>query len=268
MRRGLTLTEVIVSLFLLMAGVLVMVNLFHSALRYRREVERKLQGTLMARSLMSEIRGWARDPLNFDSNWTAYDGQLLTDPDFPGFEARVEVEELGRVIYSPCSQFEVPQGALAHHLDRSLVAVAVEVGWGDPNPARRVRLVSYVGEPPRQLAATPVVVTRTGGAADPVPPDQTVDARAELRDDTGQPIADVSFSWGIQPSGTAPGNGTLLTDTVPRSQQTMTVQHFYVIHPHFTPPETGYAGGELKLRAAARYRGREVIGESTPIVFQ
>ncbi len=75
-RKGLGLTEVVISIFLLLAGVIVVVQLFHTALRNRRLVERN-----------------------------AYDGVSLTHPDFPSLTADVRVE-LDRALYSSCRELE------------------------------------------------------------------------------------------------------------------------------------------------------------------
>ncbi len=84
-----------------------------------------------------------------------------------------------------------------------MVAVEVEAGWGDPD--RTVLLTTLVGAPPQTLGS--VVVTVSGGSGTPVPRDQTIDHTAVLLDDAGQPIPDVTFSWGLVPTGVNPGNG-------------------------------------------------------------
>ncbi|MCA9792933.1 MAG: hypothetical protein KC910_14095 [Candidatus Eremiobacteraeota bacterium] len=261
MRRGLSLAETIVALFLLVAAMLVMINLFHSALRYRAMVVQQMQATALARKVMAEVRDWARDPVNFDSNWSPYRGVTLTDPDYPGLSAEVDCDELGRALYSPSTQLETLEGARARVLTRSLVPVRVQVNFGRD---REVTLFSYVGERPRPLGANPVVVTRTGGSPDPVPRDGTVDFGAQLLDSGGQPVADVTFDWAVKPVS---GNAMLDRQPVSRDFRSMVLVHRMVINDLVTPPEEGYASGTIEVQARARYHGQEVTNATVVSVL-
>ncbi len=267
MSKGMSLVEVVVSIFLLLVGILLVISLFHSALRRQQLSHKKALATLMARSMMAEIRGWARTPGNFDSNWTDYDGRTFTRSEFPGLEATVGVEELGRTLYTPCSDMETPYLNLAARMNRSVIPVGVEVGWGQPGPQNRVRLVSYIGDPLRQLPVTPVTVTRSGGDADPVPQNGTVEHTAQLSDTAGNPISDVTFGWNVEPD-IPPGAARLLPDTVERDQHRMNLSHSYIFQPRLPVPETGFVPGRVRVRAAARYHGRKVDNASAPVLLQ
>lgn len=262
-----SLVEVVVSIFLLLVGILVVVTLFHSALRRQQLTQKKATATLLARSLMAEMRGWARTPSNFDSNWAVYDGQVFVRPEYPGLRATVGVEEVGRTIYTPCSAMETPYLARAARMNRSVIPVAVEVDWGQAGPQNRVRLVSYIGDPPRPLPASPVAVARSGGDPDPIPQNGTVEHTAELRDSSNVVINDISFSWNIEPD-IPPGAGTLMHDSVERHQQRMNLSHSYVFQPYLAVPETGFVPGRARVRAVARYHGREVESASAAFELQ
>ncbi|MEW6282730.1 MAG: hypothetical protein AB1758_29235 [Candidatus Eremiobacterota bacterium] len=256
-RRALSLTEVVLASFLLLAVLLAVSQLMVSSARASRASEASARATMFAEAVLAEIRRWAETPANFRSNWSPYDGAVLTDPDFPGLQARVAVEEGGRRLYSPCSGLESLNPADPVTLDRSVVAVRVQVDWDPLNPAHRVRLVTLLDEPDRSPVS--IRVTRSG-PGDPIPQEGEITLTAELIDAAGNPVPDATFDWSVLP---VTGNGRFVSSTTPRSGVSGIYKHNYI--PPLGPPR--YVPGSLNLQVRALYRGRPVE-QSVPVVLQ
>lgn len=84
--------------------------------------------------------------------------------------------------------------------------VRVSVSWPPYTPASTFRLVSLIPEPRLSWRnANPIVVTLTGGAG-PLAHNATTTLQAQGYDSTGAPIADLIYSYYVQPD-TPPGAG-------------------------------------------------------------
>ncbi|MEW6278019.1 MAG: hypothetical protein AB1758_05305 [Candidatus Eremiobacterota bacterium] len=258
-RRGMSLTEVIISFFLLLTACLLVIRLFHSGFRHFQTTQRQAMATRLAEKVLDEVRAWAREPANFRSGWSTYRGVTRTDPDYSGLVARVDCDPAGRVVYSPCSSVEASMAPDSRQLDTSIVPVRVSVDWGGNRP---VTLMAYCPEPPRTAAR--VVVRRTGGPADPVPRDAMLDFTAELRDADDLPIMDVTFRWYVDPVAPGLGNATVDPSTSRDGRQGR-IRHWcgddLLGRPIYRP-------GTIRVRARAVYRGAEIWGESEPILLQ
>lgn len=239
------------AVFLILASIMVTVTLFHSALRYGQKSESRMLAAVFGRKVIAEIRHWAREPKNYDSDWTDLPGRILKDEDFPNFEARLECDTRNGQLTSPCSEFERLEGDLrAYRLQRAVVPIKVTVVWGSES----LILVSQVGEPLRELARTRIVLTRVSGDPNPVPPDGEVTVRAELHDSANRPIPGVRFSWSRQPGGGS-GNGTIVNNGLRVGNQA-TFQHVYTWNPFTDPAKTTHVPGDVSLGASCRYGGR------------
>ncbi|MEW6284181.1 MAG: hypothetical protein AB1758_36545, partial [Candidatus Eremiobacterota bacterium] len=140
-RRALSLLETTVALFLLLVIVLLVVRLYHTALRYAMESERLVLATRFAEKVQARVKAWAADPDNFRSTWTSWSS--VTDPDYPGMLARVERGEA--TLLSPCTSVETMFAPGERRLSRTVVSVRVSVRAG----TRDVRLHTYLAEPRR-----------------------------------------------------------------------------------------------------------------------
>jgi Tfp pilus assembly protein PilV len=261
--RAVSLAEAIVAIFLIVSAVMVSTSLFHSGLRYTRMTQTRAMAGMYGRKVMQEIRSWARQPANYDSDWSTYQGAELVDPDYPGFVARVACLAAGREALSPSLGLEEMYGARAYRLPRASVPVRVNVAWGQPE--QTLTLMSLVGEPERELDEDPtVVIQRVSGPAGPVPPRAEVGFTAQLRDSNGDPIPGIRFSWSLLP---VTGNATLLKGSLPRDGSAMTLKHEYEWNPLMSPPQVGPISGEVRLEAVCRYRGRRIVNAAPVVVF-
>jgi hypothetical protein len=259
LKRGVSFGEAVVAIFLILSSVIVTVTLFHSGMRYASSSQRRALAAVYGRKVMQQIRGWARVPANFDSDWSTYNNVVLTDPDYPGMEAQVDCVPTGRELLCPASELERDYGPRANSMERSVVPVRVQIDWGISG--REVRLVSLVGAPERGLPATLQVINTGGGLVAPL---GIVDFTTQLNDSASQPIPDVTYSWSILP---ITGNATLLKDIAPRDGSTMQLKHEYEWNPLMTPPQIGPISGQIEVEVVCRYRGTEV-SRVVPIQLQ
>ncbi|MBS2037856.1 hypothetical protein JST97_22920 [bacterium] len=252
-------------MFILLAGVTVMVRLFHTSLRYSTLVDNQSIATVLAERQMEKVRGWSRtihltQPF---SNWATCPGlgMTSTDTDFPGFE--IKVGATLQKIYSPCSLFESLFPASEQRtLNASTRKVTVSVYWGDQLEYDLVSLVSIpTGEPPNPATAT--VNAGTGTLSQGSRTSVSVSATNSL----GQPLPDLFFNYIIQPGAgnTGGGNGAL---DVARDGRTVTMRHCIYDLATPVPNITGYGVGTCTVRVLALYRGKPVQGATANIDMQ
>ena len=220
-RRGLTLAEAIIGLFLLTFGILVATRLFDAGLQHQASIERRALATKLAEKSMAQLRVWARTSIppnsvsssyNFDAaSWSP--AVPSTDPDYPGFQVSVRTSAV--TLYSPCSEFEQPYTAAGTARDMTRSARSVKILVTDPSNARfSVELVSWVTDPARHLAEVtmtavggtiPAVFEPAGDLANPAP-GSFVEFEAKGHYADGAEVPDLFFDWYTVPLG---GNGTV-----------------------------------------------------------
>ncbi|MEW6283748.1 MAG: hypothetical protein AB1758_34370 [Candidatus Eremiobacterota bacterium] len=270
-RRGATLAEAVLASFILLAGFLVLFNLFHAALRYGTWVEHQSLATLVAEKTLDELRAWSQDSsgggFNYDGSWSTYDGVTFTDPDYPEFQVTVQVQPGTRPLDVPSSTLEAPHAPDLRRMPSAVIPVEVEVRWDPLDPTRNVRLVSYIGEPPRRFRATnPLVVTPVGGVPNPVPRDAPVGFQVRAFDAQDRELENTMFTWAVVPVGTGPtgvpGNGTLVPGT--RNGRSVTFQNRY------QNPSGAWihTGGECVVRVQARCGPDLLTQDSQVLVLQ
>lgn len=246
--RGLSLAETVLALFLLTAGCLMMVQLFHQASRADRRTQQVESAIALGEKTLARVRSWASQPANFDSNWAAWN-TTLTDPEFPSLTAQVSSQAAGRALASPATRLEQPYGAQGRQLARMVVPVKVEVSWGT---AARDRLVlfTYCAAPAHPLAANPQVeVSNVPGA--PLVANSVAQVTAKLRDGAGQELTGMTFNWSLIP---VTGNGSLRPDLETRTGQSMSLQNMC----YLPTGQQAILPGEAAIAVQCRYRGRVI----------
>jgi len=262
-RSGLTLAEAIVSIFVMLAGVVVMVRLFHTGIRYQTLVDNQSTAVMLAEREMERVRGWSRKnhtspPSTLDfNNFLAenYPGRTpYQDSDFPGFEVKTVATAIK--IYSPCSLFEelypVSQQRV---IGSSLRKVTVTVSWGydrTNTSTRRLthQLTSLVGLPTGEKAAL-VDVDFIGSTS--VSKDDIRNVKVTATNPEGQAMPDLFYNYIVQSGlGDLGGGFGSVDDT--RDGRTAALRN--VIYDAQTPPApSGYGYGRCDLRCRALYRG-------------
>lgn len=271
--RGLTLAEAIVSIFVMLAGVVVMVRLFHTSLRYQTLVDNQSTAVMLAEREMERVRGWSRrnhtspgaslDFNNFLSD--AYPGKTAyEDTDFPGFQ--IQTAAVANAIYSPCSLFELLYPATERRVIRnSARKITVTVSWGwDPYKLAPIQheLTSLVAWPTCKFPPAPATPTVTGaGSAIPQGGPMPVTISAVNAD--SQTLGDLFYSYIVEPGAGNQGGGFGSVQDE-RDGRAATL-HNYILSAAVPPVITGYGVGKCNLRARARYRGIIVEGVKSDI---
>ncbi len=245
-----SLSEVVLAIFLLTAVVLMFVGTFHRALGYRRWSQRQMEATLLARSELDQLRLWARNSTNFSSDWSTKIGSK-TRPDHPGFTVLTE-RGPARELLSPASSLEVPSGD-PRRFPASAFPVAVEVAWSANGPRDRVRLTTLISEPNRLDPADDLTIRldRVSGP-NPLSGQQEADYRATALLPGGAPV-DAMFFWSVVPMT---GNATLLPPISRDGRQVRVKNALKVLR-------TGgwqVWPGQVRLMASTSYFGRTFSG--------
>ncbi|GMU56793.1 MAG: hypothetical protein AMXMBFR33_59390 [Candidatus Xenobia bacterium] len=254
-RRGISLAELVLSFFLLAAGIIVVAQLFHASLRRNSDSAQQARACLIAAAKLAEVREWAAATggggYNYD-NWGPYTNVTSNDPNEPMFQ--VTVRSAAHTVGSPATELETPQTE-PRTLTQSLRKVEITVAWG---AGRTYRLVSLVGDPARQLGANPVLVQATAGLTNPVPYGATVSYRATLRDSFGNPIPEVGMLWGVEP-----GTGDGVLDWTHRDGRTCRFLNRYYLRDGTAVP----VPGTCWVRATSLYDGQNATALGPQMVL-
>jgi hypothetical protein len=256
-RRGVTLLECIISLFLLGGAIFLVISLFHNGLRRQNQIQQEARAAELAQLVANEIREFASSPTNYLTGLSAYRGREQSYPNFQGFLVRTEVGSPAGLT-SPCSGLE---GRFTHPrvLQQSTIPVKISVLWGANNTSS-FSLHCQVREPKR--AADSIRVSRIDSTGSPVPVNGILEFQAELLDTAGQPIPGVGFAWTVRPIS---GNATFI-EPDSSDAQVGRFQHKYYFNPFTSDWEN--VPGDVRIEARARYWGEEFSGLSSVVVLQ
>ncbi len=262
-RRGLTLAETIIAIFILIAGFVVMSRLFHAALRYQATIDSQQIAVLLAESKMEEIRAWSRSlhaPRGTQAftNWNGCPGSSGATPDANYPDYTVSVTTTAQELYSPCSLFEqeFTNPAQRKCLESSARKVQIDVAWKD----RVFSLVSLVAAPPGEPAAAANALRVSPSAPVSLAAAQQQHFTAQAFDSNGNPLPDVTFLWYVA----GVGDGTV-AQTREGGASDLLNQIFDATPPPAGPLATGVGPGPCVMVARARYRGKDILGVSGPI---
>ncbi|MEW6282610.1 MAG: hypothetical protein AB1758_28630, partial [Candidatus Eremiobacterota bacterium] len=162
MNRGFNLAETVLAYFLLAGTIYLIVGLFHTGLRAHSRTQRLTEATRVAENTLARVRAWAREPDNYLSAWSRYNGVTFADPDQPGFQVRVDCRPPtpdSLDLFTPCRSLEADYLALGieRRMKGSVVPVRIRVSWGRSSQDQ-VTLWTHVAEPKRPLALVPTLV--------------------------------------------------------------------------------------------------------------
>lgn len=278
-RRGLTLAEAIVSIFVMLAGIVVMVRLFHTSLRYQTLVDNQSTAVMLAERELERVRGWSRKNhtspsavLDFNNFLTdSYPGKVpYEDPDYPGF--KIQTEASAHTINSPCSLFEaLYPAAQQRSITKACRKIKVTISWGwDPYSLAPLKheLTSLISWPTCKAnnasqAASASVTTGSTSIAQGGHLNATVTATNA----NGQVLSDLFYNYVVEPGGGDLGGGY---GTVEDARDGRTTKlHNFILNAATPPGISGYGVGRCSLRAKARYRGFDITdGVQTNIEMQ
>ncbi len=265
-RRGLSLVEAVVALFVFVAGALASFELALSACQDAGRVENLTQASLIGENVLDAIRNWAYIPDHYRTQWAIYDNQDIPIPDQPTFRVHTYLAPDQRNPISPCSQLLV--GLPSREITNSSRVVHVKVAWGKGGFRDSLDICATVNEPARNVRGTnPVVLTRLPPLVDPVAVNTTTRFQAALYDIDDQAIEGLHWEWlCVSNWDTSQGGmGTMLD--VPNQAmgaQIDLLHHFYRGDPdHPIPPHK--MPGAVVARASCVYDGVPYSLDSQPV---
>lgn len=200
--RGLSLSETVVALFLLLVATAIFFTLLNRTLHYQTRSRTQMQATWAAQRRLAQLQAGARGLGSAFYNAAAWAPLLAgptSDPDAPGVQLQAQVADLP--VDSPCSALEsvFPAGN-RRTVATGLKRLQVTASWG-PASGQRLVLGSLIGGPVPPVAS--LTVQQTSGGS-PVPHNGSIDLRAQAYDAGGQPVPDLVYLWYCKPiSGSA-----------------------------------------------------------------
>lgn len=193
---ALSLTEIVISLFLISFVALSILSMFQTGFSAQKRTMRANRASFITQTLVTEIRLWAKDYNNYSSSWTPYN-RTFPYPDDPTFTVTVRAQPGASPLYSPSaeleSQWEIhPKGARI--MPTAVVPVEIEVAW---STAQKDRLETflYVGEPWRDPTGATAVVTGPNPGNLSVGSTSTVSMT--LQDSSNRPFENLLATWKV-----------------------------------------------------------------------
>lgn len=245
--------ETVVALVLLSGCILLISVLIQRTSSYQKRSEALLDASALADKVMGDIRIWAGDPAHYDSDWSAWNGQVLSDADFPELQARVDVNRGVRVL-SPDFSSENPLSD-PRVLPQGCVEVRITAGKDLNSPVGRVSVWSMVASPSPNATTASIQVTAADTSPMAVGGSRQYDAQAF---DNGRPLPECTFEWRIHRVGNADADGNATSRDG---------RHFNVRHTasrwNSTLLINEPASGDVSLEAEARISGVLVRGSAT-----
>lgn len=259
-RRGVSLTEAVVAIFLLTAGFIVTSKLFHQALQYESRISTQQIAVTLAERQLELIRSWSRDfhrqPGNAFTNWAGCPGLGGPTPvsDYPDY--RMTVTTSAHTIASPCSEFEnLKAVGNRRQMNSTCRLVDIVINWSS---ARQYRLRSLVAVPAFQ-ASSVLTVKCTPASGTTVGQDGSFPIGVQVVDSTNAVLPDVFLAW----YNSGDGNGTL-DPNLDGSGGTFTNR----IAQDTTPVTYGYGIGACVIIAYGKARGQRIQGQTGNINVQ
>lgn len=158
-KRGLTLAEAVVAIFMLIAGFSIVAQLFHRSMQYSTRVTLRQQAVAIANRRLEDIRVWSRShhlpagtlPM---TNW----GPFATSPVLDAYDSFFEIttDFSQPSFYNPCTRFELVNPGAPERVDITAyrTQVTVTVSWGG-SARDSVRLTTYICAPTGKLSWHP-----------------------------------------------------------------------------------------------------------------
>lgn len=241
-REGLSITEVIVSSFLLALAVVSVAALTQFGARQERRAEQLKVCSQLASSYLAKTREWAQTTPQFQ-NWTGMEG-TFEEAEYPGYT--IEVRQFSHPLASICSQLEaLHPGPEQRQLLTSSLRLEVEAKGGSES----VTLTSLVG-PPRDREFASITLASTG-LVNPLPRLGEVEFQAQALDTDNQILNDVTFLWSVEAISST---GRIKNQTRWGSSAVF-VHHFRVDPALPAPGDIFGPAGNCRVVVEGRYRG-------------
>lgn len=257
-RRGLSMAEAIIAMFVLLGGFTVIFRLFHTAMQYSNVIDAQQQKVRVAQNKLEEIRAWSRvnhqpaGPTPF-TDWTHWHNLSGRDSEYPAIDWKVTVRNAP--LSSPCSLFEKAETVVDRRrlMPDSCKQITVEANTG--LGSHGVTLTTLIGQP--ATAELCQIELGTVGALN-IKHNQHVDFTAKLQTVSARVILDMFYHWTVN-SSLASGNGTF---SGPRTGRSATLTHVIHVRPGL---DVYCVPGPCRAHAVCTYRGKVYV-ETSPVI--
>ena len=251
--------------FILVSAFVVFAALLQGFFDSSTQTQLKTKAAIVASNQLARIRDWSRQSTdahpNFDILAAHFNG-TINDPDWPLYKITTTIST--PAMFSPCSELEKVNTVApnVHNMSSTYRKILLDISWDTIDPTRKARFATLLGSPARAVnTTTPVVVTALSGIPSTVPSSGcAVTFKAELIDDRGVPIPDVSFHWNVWPVTSLPG-GVGGDGSVVGDNNGFTATYNCV----FTGPDGSsqvVPNSDCVVRAVVQYHGKEYYGDS------
>ena len=247
------------ALFILSAAAFACMNLLWQSSSYQRQAGQLLAAVRLGQAALDGVRTWAYDPDNFAALGSVYADYRWPVPQHPDMRVLIQAPSAAGDRHSPNLSLEAGFGNRARVLAGLVWPVRVRIEWG-PHERQSHTITSLVGRPVDEVSR----LTVSGGAT-VLAKEEITRFQAALLTQDSTPIPAVTFDWSIVSefaTGT-PGMGSIDLSMDRLGQSVAMIHHFYA-----GDPDLPHVPGTVRLRAIARYGGREYRGYSDPIILQ
>lgn len=263
-RRGLSLSETVVALFLLLVAAAIFFTLLNRTLHYQSRSRTQMLATWAAQRRLAQLQSGARGlgaAFYSPASWAPLLAGPIADPDAPGVQLQAQVVD--HVVDSPCSALEsIFTAGSRRTVARGVKRLQITASWGSAT-TQRVVLYSLIGGPVPPIAS--LTVQQISGGS-PVPPNGSIDLSAQAYDSGGQPVPDLVYLWYCKPI-----SGSATVEPIDRAGRTGRLTH------RIRRPDGSYisfgpdplTGGprRCKVRVRVRANGIDTWGESSEILL-
>lgn len=193
-RGAFSLLEAVIAIFLLSYAALSVLSLTQSGFVAQKRNQEIAKANLVAQSVVSDIRLWARDINNYQGNWATYN-RTYSPTGFPEYEVTVRSLAAGRPIDSPCAELEsqwAPTTRGKRTMPSAIVPVELKITWSD-KAEDSLTVLTYVGEPRRDTVGMTFDIV--GPSNSSVSMNQETDYSVSAKDANGRPFPNLMFLW-------------------------------------------------------------------------
>lgn len=259
MRRGLSLVETLVAIFLLAGAAFASIALLIEASKAQRLTNETQKALGYAQQSLDRVQAWALSSANFATGWSTYADASFPEPQDPAFQVRIQANPGQPRLISPNTSLELSYAPWQRRVDSRACSVKATVSWSSVR-TRSVVLCRWIGAPLSQVSQ--LQVQQLGGATSPVAVNATATFEARLLDTSSQPIPGVVYYWKADPDYTNGQPGMASLESTRQGDRVTLIHHYYA-----GDPDTPKLPGDIGLKAYCRYGGREWSSASLPFLL-
>lgn len=211
--------ETIVALVILAGSLLLVTALFTRSNRYQQRSESLLDAAALADKVMADVRVWARTPANYSGSWAAWNGRLVSEADYPGLQAQVDIRTAHQKIFSPDNPTEMVYAAAAREMQQGSVTVRIQAARDVTSPVGRIVIYTLIAPPTPDTSSAPTVVV-SSPLGTPMAVGESRAFTAEAFDGAGRKLPPCCFEWRVRS-----GDGSATSHGQSRDGRSYSISH-------------------------------------------